>query len=944
MLMLERAAETVNPSECNDPAVLLACSLGSDSCPAACRADEETTVDENGNKVVVKSGDLSITATATEGKKVILGGATSYLDTINLKASEAITLNSITLERYGFSSYADIDAIWLENADGVQITNEKSLSSSKDTVTLNLKKEYKELNAEDTVVIAIRTVNPTPATPGTSVGFKVKDVDSSAKNVDLSSYSPYLYDMIKYTGSDVTITPKGRDTVYHYNSEESYEIARFQVRASNSAISVNGFTLNNSSATGTPLDLDKYVKDVSISLGDGTEVKNVKYTANKDNELVISFDTVEVEINKSIVFVVEASFVDFDQFWNVIELMIDWSNDIKAVESKNQVNATVKDSAGNAPTTLNHITMKKYEFLGGKVEISNTKLAENIDSAAGSSDVIVGKGKISVPETIKLSNFTFTISTDNGAINADDAVESFTIIAAGDEYDATKAATSAQSMVYTFSNVTIDDSWEVEFVIDLKNNTSAITLDGTKLTIAWSFDKNSFNGARYEDSRKPMTPNTDVAGSISLSNIRIQAAKWSLTNNSTKDVEFLKSQTARKTIFDGTYAAQKQDVYLNAFAVLETNSARTAARDITYYLSVDGKEVASFDFVPYSGSYVANNYVKTNGSSFSDAIVKQGEKVSIKLEANVNDNNEETFTPQLVVIWTDKDWNDAGVASEYTAKIKVVEAGTVTVSESPDTNAKSVVVNDTNINLAKFIVKSSKNTDGMTLDSFILSPVAGKNTITSVATDNIRIRVNGSEVANGDYVVCDGVSTASSCTTADTGVIKVSSLSEDITTAWIDVEVILKKPVAGDNGKIFNYKLTKVNSSTPNTEFSKLIVASLASIKAQENRGDSSTKFTFSVEKDSNDTAVTKLQLYVKDAAGNYKKVWEALDTVEEGATIEIANGTNVQFIEAIVWGGTAADGGSTLTSSDGWVVVTKDAYRDFFRVGDSYAQIFRTK
>ena len=104
MLMLERAAETVNPSECNDPAVLLACSLGSDSCPAACRDNtDETTVDEDGNVVVVKSGDLQITATASTNRKAIIG-ATSDLDTLNLKASEPITLNSITIERYGYSS------------------------------------------------------------------------------------------------------------------------------------------------------------------------------------------------------------------------------------------------------------------------------------------------------------------------------------------------------------------------------------------------------------------------------------------------------------------------------------------------------------------------------------------------------------------------------------------------------------------------------------------------------------------------------------------------------------------------------------------------------------------------------------------------------------------------------------------------------------------------
>jgi hypothetical protein len=156
MLMLERAAETVNPSECNDPAVLLACSLGSDSCPAACRADEETTVDENGNKVVVKSGDLSVTATAAEGKKVVKNGI-SELDTITLKASEAITLNSVTLERFGFSSYKDVANIWLENSNGVKIANEKSISSSKDTVTLNIKKDYRTIENGDTITVVIET-------------------------------------------------------------------------------------------------------------------------------------------------------------------------------------------------------------------------------------------------------------------------------------------------------------------------------------------------------------------------------------------------------------------------------------------------------------------------------------------------------------------------------------------------------------------------------------------------------------------------------------------------------------------------------------------------------------------------------------------------------------------------------------------------------------------
>jgi hypothetical protein len=157
MLMLERAAETVNPSECNDPAVLLACSLGSDSCPAACRDNgDETEVDDKGN-VVVKSGDLSVSATAATAKKAILDGGISDLDTITLRASEKITVNSITLERFGYSSASDVDAIWLEDADGNKIADEKSLSSTKDTVTLKIKKEYREMDESNALTIVLRT-------------------------------------------------------------------------------------------------------------------------------------------------------------------------------------------------------------------------------------------------------------------------------------------------------------------------------------------------------------------------------------------------------------------------------------------------------------------------------------------------------------------------------------------------------------------------------------------------------------------------------------------------------------------------------------------------------------------------------------------------------------------------------------------------------------------
>ena len=135
-----------------------------------------------------------------------------------------------------------------------------------------------------------------------------------------------------YNGSSVTVTAKGKDTKYHYEAGKAYEVARFQVKASNTAVSVNGFTLTNVAAT-NKIDLDRYLDKVIVSLNDGTELKNVKFEANKDDELKVSFDDIEIAINKNVVFVVEATFKDLDKF-NKCLITICKSSDLNVQEEK----------------------------------------------------------------------------------------------------------------------------------------------------------------------------------------------------------------------------------------------------------------------------------------------------------------------------------------------------------------------------------------------------------------------------------------------------------------------------------------------------------------------------------------------------------------------------------------------------------------------------------
>jgi hypothetical protein len=112
MLMLQRAAETVSgDDECNDPAVLLACALGSTGCPAKCanKASEEDTAKGSVIDGLPIAGDLSI-AVADYSSTVKSAPAigTVVFNAVDFKASEKVTIESVKLERIGLSDKSAI--------------------------------------------------------------------------------------------------------------------------------------------------------------------------------------------------------------------------------------------------------------------------------------------------------------------------------------------------------------------------------------------------------------------------------------------------------------------------------------------------------------------------------------------------------------------------------------------------------------------------------------------------------------------------------------------------------------------------------------------------------------------------------------------------------------------------------------------------------------------
>ena len=720
MLMLERAAETVNPSECNDPAVLLACSLGSDSCPAACQKDSETKTDENGNVVKVKSGDLSVSAERNEGVGVITNGATSELDTLKFQASEEITLKSVTLERYGMSKYNSIASIWLEDQDGNKITQEKTISQSKDTVTLSIKKDYQSIEDWDSVVVVVTTPNPsTKADLGTNIWFKVTAVESSAKNLNLSNYSANLYDIVDYAGTDVKVDYKGSDKTYNYVEGNAYEVAKVKLTASNAAILVNGLTLTQDSTLVKNMDLSKFVDEVLVSV-DGKEI-NAKSSVKRD-EIKLSFDGQEIAINKSSTFTVSVTLKDFDDLGSAIKLWFKSSSDVDIIESKNKVRVAIWNKDESTTTVVKHSFEEKYgneyTFMWGKITLTNEKLSSTIDAAAGSDDVVVAKGKIAIwGQAVSIKTLKVEPTTV-GATNDAQYVDSLRLLVGDEEYEADKN--------WNFNNVVIEEDATIKLVadiIDLKagdeNKTITISFTVAGTTTA-AFNKTTWANIKYDDINTNAAAKDNLIGTINISSIKVQPAKWSLTNDNTKKVEFITNETSEETlVFKGTYSAKKSNVKLDNVAIWRTSTAAPkTADDITFNVKVDGKTVATIDN-PKAADKFEN---AKDDSDISPVIsVEAGKSVNIEVYAVVFASEETAANLEYKIGLKGKDdaGNDAGNADKAMAPMSFVGKSTINVVTNDTMKKQDIVLANKNQNLATFNVKSSNTSSTAKLESLL---------------------------------------------------------------------------------------------------------------------------------------------------------------------------------------------------------------------------------
>lgn len=248
----------------------------------------------------------------------------------------------------------------------------------------------------------------------------------------------------------------------------------------------------------------------------------------------------------------------------------------------------------------------------------------------------------------------------------------------------------------------------------------------------------------------------------------------------------------------------------------------------------------------------------------------------------------------------DENGNDAGKADASLLKIKALESGTVNLStEAKDT----VLLKGTNSTIAKFIVKPSNKVEGLKFDKIVLEAKKGTE---DIPASDLRVKVDGEE-----FDVEEGTSLT-------------YKPNKELPVDGLVVEVVYKPANDGD------VKLTvkNVNDKDQNRVFNKKFVNALVKIAKQVNVGRAETVYTFSVEKFNGSEQVTDLKLYV----GADEK--SSLATVTDGDILEVANDpASVKYIDKITY----KVGGAEET-------IEKAGFRDYFRVGDTFAKIFKAE
>lgn len=670
MIMLQRAESNEDViagglSQCKDPLVALACALETSECPAICKehADEIDTT-------VVKAGDLKVSVAdySSQIKSAPMKG-TVVFNSVALKASEAITINSIVLERVGLSSRADISGVRFEK-DGEAISSKGKVSSD-GKVTVNFTRGFTVKSNE----VLDLVVELNGAAAGSQVAFKLVDASSTAKNVSVEGETT-TYQTVNYTVAVAKFTAvNGDDATYKLGSQKTYTFGEFKIEnvydttgKEDKEIVIRSVVLNNASG----FDLEGLLSNVQV-YRDGKVVS--KHVTLDGKTMVIALDDDEIAGGRTATYTIMGEIDSLERIPSYVNLELKKTSDLVAEEKATKFRTT-NDAVAGAKSSV-------YAIEGGKIRfVNDNSFATSIDAGTGSNDVVVAQGVLEVAEPVLLKDLT--ISVPAGAT----LIKNMSIEVAGSRYGLDESTPG----IWTIDEIAVSRDASVRVLVDLETNAAGNAITFSNIT-AGSFASN----VEFLNNGEVLAPGQAIAGVIKLARINVKTPTFSLTETSNLSAQkVVVGDAATRVVFEGDLVAKKGDVAGRSIVIAANGNTLNANTKLALTVYINGK------------SYSCGT--EGLGNAFTSCKVNQGlgtigeTPTKVKVEAYLDATNGAAAGKIALDIYADGklDGNDTKSNTVTTVDLQVSPAASINVSNAGSAN--TIAIAGSNKTLATFSI------------------------------------------------------------------------------------------------------------------------------------------------------------------------------------------------------------------------------------------------
>lgn len=671
MLMLMRSVNVVTPSECKDPAVILACALGGDSCPARCK-DKNPGANTGTNNT---AGDLNINVVdySNQIRSVPMVGI-SIFNAIKFDATNDVTVNSVTLERVGLSSRSDIKGVWFEK-DGIAVSSRGTVATDGKVMT-NFNKGFKVKSSETLDLV----VELSGASAGAEVAFKFIGVDSTAKNAVYnavtSTYRTAKYDVAALDFSNVGGTG---DVVYKLGNQSELTFGQFKVSNQAKGDDRNVFLKSVTFRNNGTADLNSLLKNVKVMRDNKVVSKSVSMDGR--NITITLEDTINA--GKAVVYTVMGEVASLERVGDTVQLELRKDRDLVAYEASTKFRTTMNKAIQN-----NSWIMKNYRIDGGRVTLTNTAaFPKTVDAGSGSSDVVIADGTLTVAEPIKLPKMTL-------AVNNTGVVRSLVLEIGGSRY-----ASTVNGTAFVFEDVYVNKTASIKLIASLES----LPAHGSVQFVPTAIGSLAFGSAKgeYTNNSEDLKGN-DIAGAVQIAKINVKEAQFTLKNKASSTQKVTLTESSNKIIFDGEMVAPKGDINVTEVTLSGLNATGiTDSSQIDLQLYINDTPVSN-------ATYRRGNNVVT----FYNVGTATKTPSKFRIEATPTMTQTGDFVFDVVAKGTDTNGNTATTAAVKTVKLSVVESSNVSVANA---NAVSQVVNEgSNAELTKFTLSARNGSINLT--------------------------------------------------------------------------------------------------------------------------------------------------------------------------------------------------------------------------------------